>query len=288
MKKISESFKNLLRDENISFEKVNGRLIINGGYVDLRSLTGLPENIQFNNGGDVYLRSLTSLPENIQFNNGGDVNLSSLTSLPENIQFNNGGYVNLSSLTSLPENIQFNNGGDVYLRSLTSLPENIQFNNGGDVDLSSLTSLPENIQFNNGGDVYLRSKKINVKKSYIERFNLQVNNNNVFLFKRISENYKTQENTLNETLWLPGTIVEHKDWMPEKSECGEGKFHACAKPYWCDCFRNKKRDRYISILVNINDLFEWKRNPSYPQKIGFRKALEIKEVDRMGNIIIKK
>ena len=85
---------------------------------------------------------------------------------------------------------------------------------------------------------------------------------------------------------MPGTIIEHKNWNPKDSECGEGKFHACAKSFWCDTFRDKKEDKYISIKVNINDLYEWNKNPSFPQKIGFRKALEIKEVDRLGNEII--
>ena len=70
------------------------------GYVDLRSLTSLPNNVQFNNGSNVYLRSLTSLPNNVQFNNGGCVYLESITSLPDNVQFNNECSVWLHSITS--------------------------------------------------------------------------------------------------------------------------------------------------------------------------------------------
>jgi hypothetical protein len=274
----------------------------NGGYVDLRSLTTLPEGIQFNNGGDVCLRSLTTLPEGIQFNNGGNVDLRSLTTLPEGIQFNNGGDVYLSSLTTLPEGIQFNNGGDVYLNSLTTLPEGIQFNNGGDVDLSSLTTIPEGIQFNNGGDVdlsplttlpkgiqfnnggyvYLNSGKKQVGTSYLKRFNVEVKGNVAILFKRVSKDYKTQEGQPYETSWKVGTTLTHPKWNPEEEECGAGKFHACAKPSWCDKFRSKKGDKYIAIEVYIKDLFEWKNGPSYPQKIAFRECKVLFECDKVG------
>jgi hypothetical protein len=71
----------------------------NQGYVDLRSLTSLPEGMTFSNQGSVDLRSLTSLPEGMTFSNQGYVDLSSLTSLPEGMTFSNQGYVDLSSLT---------------------------------------------------------------------------------------------------------------------------------------------------------------------------------------------
>ena len=78
-----------------------------------------------------------------------------------------------------------------------------------------------------------------------------------------------------------GKINIHPNWNPFKEECGEGKFHACAKPFWCDSFRNKKGDKYISIKINIKDLYEWTENPNYPQKIGFRKGKVIEEVNRI-------
>jgi len=109
-----EKFKTLLKKNGISFLQENNIFIIKTqGSVDLRSLTTMPENIQFNNQGSVYLSSLTTMPENIQFNNQGSVYLSSLTTMPENIQFNNQGYVDLSSLTTMPENIQLNKKGYV-------------------------------------------------------------------------------------------------------------------------------------------------------------------------------
>ena len=48
------------------------------GYVNLESLTTLPDSVKFNNQGDVDLENLTHLPESVQFNNLGWVNLASL------------------------------------------------------------------------------------------------------------------------------------------------------------------------------------------------------------------
>ena len=212
--------------------------------------------------------------------NGGDVNLDSCTSLPENVQFNNGGDVDLRSCTSLPENVQFNNGGDVYLRSCKSIPENVQFNNGGDVDLRSLTSLPENVQFNNGGRVYIKDKTISKSIPYLERYKIPIVDDHVILYKKVSKDYKTQEGTANETTWALRTTLEHSNWNPSLKECGPGKFHACAKPRWCDMFRNEKDDKYIAVRIHVQDLYEWTNNPSYPQKIGFRRGYVVGEVER--------
>jgi len=250
----------------------------------------LPEGIVFNNGGDVYLNSYNShpLPEGIVFNNGGDVYLNSYNShpLPEGIVFNNGGDVYLNSYNShpLPKDIVFNNGCDVYLSSYNShpLPKDIVFNNGCDVYLSSYNShpLPEGTTFNNGGDVYLGSEIKKIRTPYLKRFNVKVENGKVILYKKVSFDFKTQENTKNETLWLPGTTVEHPDWKPFKDECGAGKFHACSKPLWCDTFRNGRGDKYVSIEVDVSDLYEWTDSPTYPKKIGFRKGKVLSEVER--------
>jgi hypothetical protein len=148
--------------------------------------------------------------------------------------------------------------------------------------LSSLTSLPENTQFNNGGDVDLSSKRISIKTSYLKRFHIKVKRGNIILYKKVSSDFKTQEGTKNETYWRINRIVEHPNWNPSNSECGEGKFHSCAFPFWCDSFRNKKGDKYIAIKVNIKDLYEWTNNPAYPKKIGFRKCKVLAEVKRTG------
>ena len=260
-----KNFKKFLKEENIDFIVENNVIVIT-------------------NNNNVDLRNLTTLPENVVFNNGGSVDLNSLTILPESTVFNNGGGVYLSSLTTLPENVVFNNGGNVYLPSLTVLPESTVFNNGGNVYLHNLAILPKNVVFNNGGCVKLKSEIIDIRKSYVQRFNLEVDRDNcVTLYKRVSQDFKTQEDTSNETLWLIGTTVTHPNWNPDKTECGAGKFHACARPHWCDAFRSEKGDRYISIKVNLGDLHEWRDNPYYSQKIGFRSGTVIAEVQRIIN-----
>jgi hypothetical protein len=104
----------------------------------------------------------------------------------------------------------------------------------------------------------------------------------VTLYKKVSKDFKTQENTKNETLWVIGSTLEHHAWNPNNGECGEGKFHACSRPYFCDEFRNNKGDRYIAISINLEDLYEWKDSPSYPHKISFRKGTILYECDKFG------
>ena len=181
------------------------------------------------------------------------------------------------------------NGGSVNLSSYNlPLPENIQFSNGGNVHLSSYNlPLPENIQFSNGGSVYLNKRTIQVSNSYVKRFKLEKTiDGGVIVYKRVSFDYKTQEGTPNETLWIIGSTIEHPSWNPHEQECGAGKFHACAKTSWCDVFRNNKTDKYIAIEVAEQDLYEWTKNPSFPQKIGFKKGKIVREVNRtnMQNI----
>ncbi len=103
----------------------------------------------------------------------------------------------------------------------------------------------------------------------------------VILFKRVSVDFKTQENNSNKTLWQIGTTLEHSAWNPEAQECGGGKFHACPFPYFCDDFRETAGDRYIAIEIAKSDLFAWK-NPQYPHKIAFRKGTVLYECDRFG------
>jgi hypothetical protein len=104
----------------------------------------------------------------------------------------------------------------------------------------------------------------------------------IILYKRVSSEFKTQEGTKNETHWLVGSSVEHPAWNPAENECGEGKFHGCSRPYFCDEFRNKAGDRYIALSVAKCDLYEWIKNPQYPHKIGFRVATVLYECDRYG------
>lgn len=96
---------------------------------------------------------------------------------------------------------------------------------------------------------------------------------------------KTQEGISNETLWGIGTTIEHPDWSPESSECGEGKFHAVSRPYFADEFRDGKGDKYIAIRIAAKDLYEWKDNPDYLHKIGFRACKVLYECDKFGRKI---
>jgi hypothetical protein len=174
------------------------------------------------------------------------------------------------------------NGGNLYLESLTYIPEGVTLSAGGDLYLRSLTSIPEGVTLSAGGSLKLKSKTIKLNHSYLQRFNIRIKRGFVILYKKVSKEFKTQEGTRNETHWRINRVMEHPKWNPTKEECGEGKFHACAYPFWCDKFRNVKGDRYIAIKVNVKDIYEWKDNPSYPQKIGFRKGRVMTEVERTG------
>ena len=68
---------------------------------------------------------------------------------------------------------------------------------------------------------------------------IDVSGKTVLLYKRVSKDFQTQEGTKNETVWEVGKKIVHPDWKPEGAECGEGKFHACSKPIFCDQFRDK-------------------------------------------------
>jgi len=104
------------------------------------------------------------------------------------------------------------------------------------------------------------------------------------LYKKVSANFQTQEETTQETCWKVGKTVEHPNWSPEESECGEGKFHACSRPYFCDEFRNKTGDRYIAVRVPIKDLYVWS-NGSYPHKVAFRTGTVLYECNKFGKKI---
>jgi hypothetical protein len=104
----------------------------------------------------------------------------------------------------------------------------------------------------------------------------------VIVYKRVSSDFKTQEGSKNETLWSIGKKMQHHDYNPEKEECGEGKFHACSRTYFCDEFRKTSDDKYIAISVNPKDMYAWE-NPQYPHKIAFEKGTVLYECDKKGN-----
>ncbi len=121
-------------------------------------------------------------------------------------------------------------------------------------------------------------------KGWLEREGIKINKNKVILYKRVSKDFKTQEETKNETLWAVGTTLEHPTWKPETEECGEGKYHACSKGYFCDEFRSNDGDKYVAIEIAVKDLYAWKE-ASYPHKIAFRKGKVLYEVDKYGEKI---
>src|SRR3990167_5960541 len=79
----------------------------------------------------------------------------------------------------------------------------------------------------------------------------------ITLYKKVSKDFKTQEGTKNETVWTVGSTVKHPSWKPTQEECGENKYHACSRSYFCDEFRNKKGDKYIALEIDIKDIYAW-------------------------------
>jgi len=116
---------------------------------------------------------------------------------------------------------------------------------------------------------------------WLEENGVEEFDGSVVLFKRVSKDWLTQEGTPNETKWAIGSTVTHHAWAPLLSECGEGKFHACSRAYFCDEFRSTDGDRYIAIRVNVADLHTWDGG-SYPHKIAFKSCVVLHECDRYG------
>jgi hypothetical protein len=127
------------------------------GYLNLRSLTSIPEGFNPTVGGSLYLWSLTSIPEGFNPTVGGYLDLNSLTSIPEGFNPIVGGGLNLRSVTSIPEGFNPTFGGSLNLGSLTSIPEGFNPTVGGYLYLDSLTSIPEGFNPTVGGSLYLRS-----------------------------------------------------------------------------------------------------------------------------------
>lgn len=119
---------------------------------------------------------------------------------------------------------------------------------------------------------------------YLERESIETIDGKIVLYKRVSNNFLTQENTPNATAWQPGTTVEHPAWNPTQNECGAGKYHAVSKPFHADRFRDVPGDRYVAISIAVEDLYEWP-NGEYPHKIAFRKGSVLYECDRDGKVI---
>src|SRR5664280_1353532 len=121
-------------------------------------------------------------------------------------------------------------------------------------------------------------------QKYLDREGIKPEKGFVVLYKKVSKDFYTQENSVNQTLWNIGSTVTHPDWRPTIKECGEGKFHACSRPYFCDEFRDNTGERYIAVKIKVSDLYEWK-TPSYPHKIAFREGTVLYECNKYGKKI---
>ena len=144
---------------------------------------------------------------------------------------------------------------------------------------------PFDLKFKFKKEKTCRVQKFKPQK-YLDREGISVEDGAVILFKRVSSDFKTQESTKNETLWAIGSTVTHPSWNPTSGECGEGKFHACSRPYFCDEFRNTCGDKYIALSIKISDLYEWE-NPQYPHKIAFWKGVVLYECDSSGQPVLE-
>jgi len=138
------------------------------------------------------------------------------------------------------------------------------------------------------GKIERKSKTATIIKpkpgNWFDENGVELKGKTIVLYKRVSAAFKTQEGTRNETFWAVGSTVEHASWNPTEKECGEGKFHACSRPFFCDEFRSIAGDRYVAIEVAVKDTHAW-RNPSYPHKIAFRAGKVLHEVNRFGKKI---
>src|SRR6266536_2383373 len=139
----------------------------------------------------------------------------------------------------------------------------------GKITKKSDTATVVNPEFPKGLEGWFESNAVKNRKSH------------VVLFKRVSKDFKTQENTKNETVWTIGSKLAHPNPDLKTGECGEGKYHFCSRPYFCDQFRSESTDKYVAVKVPVKSLYAWP-NPGFPHKIGGIKAEVLFECDRYG------
>jgi hypothetical protein len=137
------------------------------GYLDLRSVTALPEGFNPTVGGYLDLSSVTALPEGFNPTVGGGLYLRSVTALPEGFNPTVGDDLDLGSVTALPEGFNPTVGGGLDLRSVTALPEGFNPTVGGYLDLRSVTALPEGFNPTVGGYLDLGSGLKAKKKPHV-------------------------------------------------------------------------------------------------------------------------
>ena len=131
--------------------------------------------------------------------------------------------------------------------------------------------------------IVVKAKQQKGVAGWLEREGVMEVDGSVILYKRVSKDMLTQENTENETKWEIGATLTVPNFDPSQ-ECGPGKFHACSRPYFCDEFRSNAGDVYIAIRVAVSDL-QAHDGGSYPHKIALRSASVLYLVDRWGEKI---
>ena len=166
--------KEFLEKTGLSEKQFNGLEKIEG-YLDLGSLTSIPEGFNPIVGWNLYLCGLTSIPKGFNPIVGGSLFLTNLKSTPKGFNPTVGGtlYLNylkstpkgfnpivggslyLNRLTSITEGFNPIVGGSLFLDNLTSIPEGFNPTVGGNLDLGSLTSIPEGFNPIVGGNLYL-------------------------------------------------------------------------------------------------------------------------------------
>jgi len=88
-----------------------------GGYLNLESVTSIPDGFNPTVGGSLYLESVTSIPDGFNPTVGGYLNLESVTSIPDGFNPTVGGDLNLKSVTSIPDGFNPTVGGDLNLEN---------------------------------------------------------------------------------------------------------------------------------------------------------------------------
>ena len=264
--------------------------------VSLPVLTELPANVSLRAGHNVDIRFVERIAPGVAILAGNDIDLRSLKNMPAGTVLAPGGDLWMSSIRELPSGVTLTPGGDLYLNSLVKFPRDIKIScnrlfindqieiNGFDIRVKSQYQIL-------GPSLYSpRTDVPDIVRPYVERNRMDVTQSSgdhastVILYKRVSSQWKTQAGQTNETTWTVGTELVVPRWDPT-NECGPGKFHACARPHWCDpyCSGDGIDYRYIAIRVRVDDLYETDvEKCMYPSKIAFRRGYVVGEVDRNG------
>ena len=146
------------------------------------------------------------------------------------------------------------------------------------------TFAPESIN-GNAQVIHTGDLPLITTQSWLDQWGIKATRGKAVLYKRVSGDWQTQENTANATVWAPGTTLVHTSWDPTSGECGAGRYHGVFSPRQADKFRSLPGDRYVAIQIAVKDLYAWPTDPEYPEKIAFRAGKVLHECDSDGNKI---